>query len=226
MTQTVSQEPCLLIVGGNKGILKIISFDHESSSIKVVSSFSLPGIVPSWIQLARPSISHPHSPSHPPHSQPIQTEQSQTIQITNRETPINIFVANESQNGSIIQYSLHLNDYNPPSIHKLAEYSTKGPHPAHFSLSTSGGFLLSANYSGGPITIHRISADLNPSSECDFNPMCTINLTEIPLGPHPTRQDAPHPHQIIMNPYSSSNTVYVPDLGTDRYVTASFLLIL
>jgi len=90
----------------------------------------------------------------------------------------------------------------------LNRQSSEGENPAHISVDRSGRFAVVANFSGGTVALLPIEADgrLGPASD--------VVRHSGPPGPHPTRQDRPHPHQIPLDP--GGPFALVNDLGLDR----------
>lgn len=84
-----------------------------------------------------------------------------------------------------------------------------GGADACFAHLTSSGYLLAANYSGGSCAVLPVARDhgLEPAS-------CILRHRG--HGPNPSRQESPHPHQIL--PAPDGQHVYVSDLGLDRLV--------
>ncbi len=82
-----------------------------------------------------------------------------------------------------------------------------GTGPCHLVVDSSGRFVLVANYGGGSIASLPIRSDggLEP-------PICV--LRQEGRSVHPTRQTAPHAHQIDFSP--NKDVVLVPDLGLDK----------
>ncbi|GAA2581056.1 lactonase family protein [Actinomadura fulvescens] len=94
------------------------------------------------------------------------------------------------------------------SPRELGRQPTHGHSPAHLSVHPSGRYLLSANFFGSNIAVHPIEAggSLRPASDV---------VEHTGSGPHPD-QAAPHPHQIVTDPWG--RFVLVVDLGTDTVV--------
>ncbi len=76
--------------------------------------------------------------------------------------------------------------------------------PTH--LTVSGGHLLTANYGSGSVTVLPVSAGGEPDAASGV-------LQHEGAGPHPERQQAPHAHQVVVDP--SGRWVLGVDLGTD-----------
>lgn len=82
-----------------------------------------------------------------------------------------------------------------------------GTGPCHLVVDSSGRFVLVANYGGGSVASLPIRSDggLEP-------PVCVLRQEGRSI--HPTRQTAPHAHQIDFSP--NKDVVLVPDLGLDK----------
>ena len=85
----------------------------------------------------------------------------------------------------------------------LGTAETGGSEPAHLTVDPSGQFLITANYSGGSISVHRLGADGS------IGPRTDLVRHEV-HGGHP-RQDAAHPHMVR----AVADAVLVTDLGGD-----------
>jgi 6-phosphogluconolactonase len=80
---------------------------------------------------------------------------------------------------------------------------TCGAEPAHLAVDRSGRFLMTANYTGGSISVHRLGADGSIGERTDM-----VQHTE--HGDHPRQQSA-HPHMVAV----TGESVLVIDLGAD-----------
>lgn len=97
-----------------------------------------------------------------------------------------------------------------PQSGKLAlinRQSSGGTGPCHLVVDSSGRFVLVANYGGGSIASLPIDANGGLGA-----PVCVIRQEGRSV--HPTRQTAPHAHQIDFSP--GKDVVLVPDLGLDK----------
>ena len=84
-----------------------------------------------------------------------------------------------------------------------------GRNPCHVSIDATGRCLLVANYGGGTVAALPIREDGS------LAPAASVHQHE-GSGPHPRRQEGPHPHSI--NPDPANRFAYVPDLGLDQVV--------
>jgi 6-phosphogluconolactonase len=82
-----------------------------------------------------------------------------------------------------------------------------GHLPCHAAVTRDGRHLWVACYGSGTVSVWRLDPDgaLTGSPEV---------LRHTGRSAHPRRQDAPHPHAVVMHP--NGRDVYVTDLGTDR----------
>jgi len=89
----------------------------------------------------------------------------------------------------------------------LNEQPSGGRGPCFVSVDPAGKNTLMANYSGGTISVVPIKPDGSLAT-----PSAMIEHTG--KGPHPKRQDKPHPHSINLDP--SGKLALVCDLGLDQ----------
>ncbi len=98
----------------------------------------------------------------------------------------------------------------------LGTGDTGGAEPAHLTVDPSGRFLVTANYTGGSISVHRLGPDGSIGERTDL-------VQHQVHGEHP-RQDAAHPHMILAvadpaggsGPSASDGSrLLVTDLGGD-----------
>ena len=120
-----------------------------------------------------------------------------------------LYSGNESGGGSASAFSVN------PLTGALRFLNTQGAggQPAHVAIHPGGKHLLSANYTGGTVTVFPIQGDgsLGGSSVVQ-------HFGE--LGTNAGRQEAPHPHMVL--PDSTGKFVLVNDLGIDATVIYSF----
>jgi len=95
----------------------------------------------------------------------------------------------------------------------LNSRSSGGAGPCYVSIDRLGRYVFVANYVGGSISVLPISGDgsLEKATEVIRHKGSSINLM---------RQEAPHPHSIIIDP--PNKHVYVPDLGLDKIMIYRF----
>ncbi|KAF8588825.1 putative isomerase YbhE [Ramaria rubella] len=125
--------------------------------------------------------------------------------ITSHKTDASvIFTANEQPEGKVKALKYDLTSGEGKII---AEVSSGGADPCH--LAISGNDLIIANYSGGNVGVFP----LLPSAPY-LPPQPSQVLPFIGSGPILSRQEASHPHQVLVHP--TRNEVIIPDLGADK----------
>jgi YVTN family beta-propeller protein len=87
----------------------------------------------------------------------------------------------------------------------LGSLPTGGASPCH--LAVTDGFVLSANYNGGSVSVFALDAEGGLTSRTDL-------VQHSGSSVHPERQSAPHAHQVTVQ----GSTVHVVDLGLDEIV--------
>jgi len=110
-----------------------------------------------------------------------------------------LYAVAEIDNGRVHAWSL---DNGVPAA-ELGSSETGGAEPAHLSVDSSGKFLITANYSGGNISVHSLNDDgsIGPRTEL---------IQHSRHGEHP-RQTQAHPHMVR----AVDGGVLVVDLGGD-----------
>jgi len=91
--------------------------------------------------------------------------------------------------------------------------SSEGDHPCHLRIHPSGKWLVVTNYGTGTTAVLPILGDGR------LGPAAAVPSHE-GRGPHPERQEGPHPHSSIFSP--DGRYLVVADLGIDRLVLYSF----
>jgi 6-phosphogluconolactonase (cycloisomerase 2 family) len=81
-------------------------------------------------------------------------------------------------------------------------------NPAHICVAPDGRHVLTANYSGGTVSVLPVEADGR------LGPPTHVLHHEGPTGPNRARQEMPHPHMVAFDP--AGTFVLVNDLGLDR----------
>jgi 6-phosphogluconolactonase (cycloisomerase 2 family) len=123
-----------------------------------------------------------------------------------------VYAVAETDDGQVRAWSLA--DGMPDQ--RLGDGSTGGAEPAHLAVDPPGQCLITANYSGGSISVHRLGPDGSIGQRTDL-------VQHEMHGEHP-RQEKAHPHMVQASP----DGVLVIDLGGDaiyRYqLTADFQL--
>lgn len=93
------------------------------------------------------------------------------------------------------------------SLTLINKQPTDGFAPCYISIDTSGKIVVTANYSGGNLTVFPIGENgaLQPNSQIVSHEGYGVNVQ---------RQEMPHPHGAVFSP--DGKYVFVPDLGNDR----------
>jgi len=87
--------------------------------------------------------------------------------------------------------------------HELGSGDTGGAEPAHLEVDPTGQYLITANYTGGSISVHRLGPDGSIGERTDL-------IQHEAHGDEP-RQERAHPHMVR----ASSGELLVTDLGGD-----------
>jgi len=110
-----------------------------------------------------------------------------------------VYAVAELDNGRVHAWSLE--DGVP--VTELGCSETGGAEPAHLSVDSSGKFLITANYSGGNISVHRLNDDGSIGPRTDV-------VQHTRHGDHP-RQTQAHPHMVR----ATDGGALIIDLGGD-----------
>jgi 6-phosphogluconolactonase len=86
---------------------------------------------------------------------------------------------------------------------ELGSGETGGSEPAHLAVDSTGRFLITANYAGGSISVHRLGPDGSIGERTDL-------IQHVLHGDHP-RQAGAHPHMVRV----VEDGLLVIDLGGD-----------
>ncbi|MEP6683222.1 MAG: lactonase family protein [Parafilimonas sp.] len=95
----------------------------------------------------------------------------------------------------------------------LNKQPTDGLAPANITVDAQGKNVITANYSGGNITVFKTNADgsLQPHTQVIPHDGYGVNVE---------RQEMPHPHQVVFSP--DYKYLFSPDLGNDRLYQYKF----
>ncbi len=95
----------------------------------------------------------------------------------------------------------------------LNRQPTLGGAPCYVTVDNSGKFVLVANYVGGNVSVFPVQKDgsLGPATEM---------IQHEGSGANQKRQDAPHAHNVRMDP--ANRFAYVSDLGIDKIMIYQF----
>lgn len=110
-----------------------------------------------------------------------------------------LYAVAETDNGGVTAWSLL--DGVPAA--PLGAGETGGADPCHLTVDPSGRFLVTVNYTGGSVAVHRLGDDGAIGSRTDL-------VQHTRTGEHP-RQAAAHPHMVR----ADGGGIYVSDLGGD-----------
>ena len=123
-----------------------------------------------------------------------------------------VYCVNELNNdkGAASAFSF---DKQKGELHFINSQPTGGDDPAYIAIDSTGKWLVTANYSGGNISVFKTGdgGALQPATQV---------LAHQGYGVNVTRQEQPHPHEAVFSP--DGKFVYVPDLGNDRLYSYSF----
>jgi 6-phosphogluconolactonase len=97
-----------------------------------------------------------------------------------------LYAVAETDEGHV--HAWRLGDDGMP-VDQLGSGETGGSEPAHLTVDLAGRFLITANYTGGSISVHRLGSDGSIEERTDL-------VQHQVHGEHP-RQDAAHPHMIL-----------------------------
>src|SRR5206468_9693716 len=95
----------------------------------------------------------------------------------------------------------------------LNKQATDGLAPASITVDASGKNVITANYSGGNISVFKTNADgsLQPHVQLVSHEGYGVNVQ---------RQEMPHPHEVVFS--LDEKYVFSPDLGNDRLYQYNF----
>jgi len=117
-----------------------------------------------------------------------------------------VYSVSESGRDAAIAYAFTF-DEKAGVLSLLNSQPTKGAAPCYISADPSGRFVVTANYSGGNVSVFPLADDgsLLPAEKVfDFEGS----------GPDAKRQDMPHLHCAVFSP--DARYLFAADLGTDR----------
>ena len=95
-----------------------------------------------------------------------------------------LYAVAETDDGQVHAWSLADGMPDQP----LGSGDTGGAEPAHLAVDASGRYLITANYSGGSISVHRLGQDGSIGERTDL-------VRHEAHGDHP-RQEQAHPHMV------------------------------
>ena len=124
-----------------------------------------------------------------------------------------VYAVNETHSDNGGDVSAFSFDKQKGELHFINKQSTGGDDPAYISVDSSGKWLVTANYSGGNISVLPVGADGG------VQPVAQV-LPHEGYGANVERQGQPHPHSVVFSP--DEKMMFSPDLGNDRIYTYSF----
>ncbi|SFP69000.1 lactonase family protein [Parafilimonas terrae] len=124
-----------------------------------------------------------------------------------------VYAVNENGGDKPGELSAFAFDKKSGQLTFLNKQPTDGYAPCYVSVDASGKNVITANYAGGNITVFKTNEDgsLQPHVQLVGHEGYGVNVT---------RQEMPHPHQVIFSP--DGKFVFSPDLGTDRVYQYNF----
>ena len=124
-----------------------------------------------------------------------------------------VYAVNENSGDKPGELSAFAFDKKTGQLTFLNKQPTDGFAPCNVSIDASGKNIITANYAGGNITVFKTNDDgsLLPYVQLVGHEGYGVNVT---------RQEMPHPHQVVFSP--DSKFIFSPDLGTDRLYQYNF----
>lgn len=113
------------------------------------------------------------------------------------------------QGGKVLSFSRN------PETNELAlldQDDSQGNHPCHIALSPNEDFLILSNYTGGSLSVFRVSQ----GGQVDF----VQKIQHTGKSVNKSRQEAPHVHSTLFD--REGKRVLVADLGTDKIYVYDF----
>ncbi|MBN7812798.1 lactonase family protein [Algoriphagus sp. H41] len=111
--------------------------------------------------------------------------------------------------GKVLTFSRNPSDN---SLTLTDQDDSMGDHPCHISISPDEDFLLLGNYSGGSLSVFKVSSE----QKLDFVQLIQHTGKSV----NPERQEKPHVHSTTFDP--EGKRVLVADLGTDKVYVYDF----
>jgi 6-phosphogluconolactonase len=120
-----------------------------------------------------------------------------------------LYAVNEVQDGKLSSFAIDAGGKLTP----INSVSVKSSGPCYVALDKPGHWAITANYSGGSITVLPIESGGRLGDASEF-------IQHKGSGPNRERQTAPHPHWVGFIP--KSNLVLIADLGIDTIAIYNF----
>jgi 6-phosphogluconolactonase len=121
-----------------------------------------------------------------------------------------LYAVNEVKDGALSSFSI---DASSGKLTPINSVSVKSSGPCYVAIDKPGHWAITANYSGGSITVLPIESGGRLGEATEF-------IQHKGSGPNRDRQTAPHPHWVGFIP--KSNLVLVTDLGIDTIAIYNF----
>jgi 6-phosphogluconolactonase len=121
-----------------------------------------------------------------------------------------LYAANEVQDGKLSAFAI---DGGSGKLTPVNSVSVKSSGPCYIAIDKPGHWAITANYSGGSVTVLPIESGGKLGEATEF-------IQHKGSGPNRDRQTAPHPHWVGFLP--KSNLVLVADLGIDTIAIYNF----
>lgn len=124
-----------------------------------------------------------------------------------------IYSVNENSGTTPGEASAFTFDKKKGELTFLNKQPSDGLAPAYIAVDANGKNVITANYSGGNISVFKTNADgsLQPHVQVIGHEGYGVNVQ---------RQEMPHPHEVVFSP--DEKYVFSPDLGNDRLYQYNF----
>ena len=124
-----------------------------------------------------------------------------------------VYSVNENSGTTPGEVSAFAFDKKKGALTFLNKQPTDGFAPAYITVDSSGKNIITANYSGGNISVFKTNADgtIQPHVQLIGHDGYGVNVQ---------RQEMPHPHEVVLSP--DSKYLFSPDLGNDRLYQYKF----
>jgi 6-phosphogluconolactonase len=121
-----------------------------------------------------------------------------------------LYAANEVKEGTVTAFTI---DHSSGKLTVLNSASVKSAGPCYIAIDKSGRSAITANYSGGSISVLPIGGDGKLGEATDY-------IQHKGVGPNRDRQTMAHPHWVGFIP--ASKLAMVADLGIDEVAIYNF----
>jgi 6-phosphogluconolactonase len=121
-----------------------------------------------------------------------------------------LYAVNEVKDGALSSFAI---DSGSGKLTPVNSMSVKSSGPCYVAIDKAGHWAITANYSGGSVTVLPIGSGGRLGEPSEF-------IQHKGSGPNRDRQTAPHPHWVGFIP--KANLVLVADLGIDSIAIYNF----